>query len=336
MMPMRTADFYGKYDLFRNELLGTGAVENFAESMGKPTEMASNNDGFDWVGHDPRKEQNYGTLVVSADYGKTIGWQFVQGRDFSRSVADSSGMVINEAALRGMGLKDPIGTKITWTWRVYPTKVLRYTIIGVVRDMVMESPYGNSRPVVFYQKGHNGGPSVMDIRVRPNVAMRQALPKIEAVMKKLVPRAPFEYQFADEAYAAKFASEERMSKLAAFFAVLAIFISSLGLFGLASFTAEQRIKEIGVRKVLGASVFNIWRLLSKEFAMLVIVSLAIATPIAWFFMHNWLQNYQYRAGISWWVFVASGLGALIITLLTVSYQSITAALANPARALRAD
>jgi putative ABC transport system permease protein len=217
MMPMRTADFYGKYDLFRNELLGTGVVENFAESMGKPTEMASNNDGFDWVGHDPRKEQNYGTLVVSADYGKTIGWQFVQGRDFSRSVADSSGMVINEAALRGMGLKDPIGTKITWTWWVDPTKVLRYTIIGVVRDMVMESPYGNSRPVVFYQKGHNGGPSVMDIRVRPNVAMRQALPKIEAVMKKLVPRAPFEYQFADEAYAAKFASEERMSKLAAFF-----------------------------------------------------------------------------------------------------------------------
>ena len=337
MMPMRTNDFYGKYDLFRNELLGTGVVENFAESMGKPTEMASNNGGFDWLGCDPKKEQNYGTLAVSADYGKTIGWQFVQGRDFSRSIAsDSLGMVINEAALKDMGLKDPIGMNITWTWWVDPTKVLHYTIIGVVRDMVMESPYGNSRPVVFYQKGHNGGPSVMDIRVRPNVAMSQALPKIEAVMKKLVPKAPFDYRFADEDYAAKFASEERISRLAGFFAVLAIFISSLGLFGLASFTAEQRTKEVGIRKVLGATVVNVWALLSKEFVVLLMISLLIAIPIAYYTMSQWLANYSYRTEPSVWIFGLSGLGALAITLITVSFQAIKAAVANPVNSLRSE
>jgi putative ABC transport system permease protein len=336
MMRMSTGDFYGKYDLFRNELLATGVVANFAESMGKPTELASENGGFDWVGRDVKKDQNYGTLAVSPDYGKTIGWQFVRGRDFSRAFAsDSSGMVINETAAREMGLEDPIGTDITWTWWV-DRKVLRYKVIGVVRDMVMESPYGDSRPVVFYLKGHNGDLSTIDIRIKPGVAMSHALPKIEAVMKKLVPKAPFDYQFADEHYAAKFASEERMSKLAGFFAVLAIFISSLGLFGLASFTAEQRAKEVGIRKVLGASVLNVWGLLSKEFVVLLMISLLIAIPVAYYTMSQWLEGYTYRTEPSMWIFGLSGLGALLITLVTVSFQAIRAALANPVRSLRTE
>ena len=245
-------------------------------------------------------------------------------------------MVINEAAVREMGLKDPIGKDITWTWWMDRTKVLHYKIIGVVRDMVMQSPYDPARPTVFYLKGHNGGLSCIDIRVKPGVAMSQALPKIEAVMKKLVPKAPFDYQFADEDYAAKFAAEERISRLAGFFAVLAIFISSLGLFGLASFTAERRTKEVGIRKVLGASVLNVWGLLSKEFVALLMISLLIAIPIAYYTMSHWLANYQYRTEPSLWIFGLSGLGALAITLVTVSFQAVKAAVANPVKSLRTE
>ncbi len=202
--------------------------------------------------------------------------------------------------------------------------------------MVMESPYEPVEPTLFFIKPLNGGVSWINIRINPGVAMSKALPKIEAVFKKLVPAAPFDYKFVDEDYALKFAAEERIGKLSGFFAVLAVFISCLGLFGLASFIAEQRTKEIGVRKVLGASVFNVWGLLSKEFAFLIIVSLFIAAPIAYYFMNNWLQDYQYRADLSWWIFGAAGAGALIITLLTVSFQAIKAAIANPIKSLRTE
>ena len=176
----------------------------------------------------------------------------------------------------------------------------------------------------------------MNIRINPGVAMSMALPRIEAVFKKLVPAVPFDYKFVDQDYAVKFAAEERISKLAAFFAVFAIFISCLGLFGLASFVAEQRIKEIGVRKILGASVLNVWRLLSKDFVVLVLISILIATPVAYYFMHNWLQDYHYRAELSWWIFAAAATGALLITLLTVSFQAIKAAIANPVKSLRTE
>jgi putative ABC transport system permease protein len=337
MVNMRSDDFYVKYDLMRNELLKTGAVADFAESMGKVTEIASGNGGFDWEGRDPKKEENYGTLAISADYGKTIGWQFLEGRDFSRAFpTDSSGLIINESAMREMGLKNPVGKAVTWVWWMDNSKVMRYRILGVVKDMVMESPYEQAKPVLFYQKGLNGGVSWMDIKVKPGVAMSLALPKIEAVFKKLIPSAPFDYQFADEDYALKFASEVRISKLAGFFAALAIFISCLGLFGLASFTAEQRTKEVGIRKVLGASVFSVWRLLSKEFVGLVIISLLIAIPLVYYFMHNWLQNYEYRTEISGWIFAASGFGAFLVTLVTVSFQAIKAAVANPVRSLKTE
>ena len=215
-------------------------------------------------------------------------------------------------------------------------KPVPYTILGVIKDMVMESPYEPVEPTMFFIKPLNGGVSWINIHVKPGIAMSTALPKIEAVFKKLIPSVPFDYQFADEDYALKFAAEERIGKLAGFFAMLAVFISCLGLFGLASFVAEQRTKEIGVRKVLGASVFNLWRFLSKEFVVLVIISLFIAVPVAYYFMHNWLQDYQYRAALSWWIFAAAGSGALVITLLTVSFQAIKAAIANPVKSLRTE
>ena len=224
--------------------------------------------------------------------------------------------------------------EITWKWHDDPPKP--YTVLGVVRDMVMASPYEPVEPTLFFVKALNGGVNWINIKVKPGIAMHTALPKIEASFKQLVPAVPFDYKFVDEEYAIKFAAEERISKLAGFFATLAIIISCLGLFGLASFVAEQRTKEIGVRKVLGASLFDLWQLLSLEFAALVIISLLIAAPVAYYFMHGWLQNYPYRTALSWWIFAAAGLCSIAITLLTVSSQAIKAALANPVKSLRTE
>jgi len=335
MIDMRSDDFFGKYDLIRTELLNTGVVSNMSEAMGKVTEVVSGNNGFEWKGRDPNKDESFGTLAVTHEHGKTVGWQFIEGRDFSRNHAsDSSGIVINESAAKYMDLKNPVGETVTWKWG--NNQPVPYTILGVIKDMVMRSPYEPVEPTMFFIKPLNGGVSCMNIRVKPGVAMSNALPKIEAVFKKLIPSVPFDYEFADEDYATKFAAEERIGKLSGFFTMLAVFISCLGLFGLASYVAEQRTKEIGIRKVLGASAFTLWRLLSNEFAVLVTISLFIAIPVAYYFMHNWLQDYQYRAALSWWIFAGAGAGALLITLLTVSYQAIKAAVGNPVKSLRTE
>ena len=335
MLEMKSPDFYGKDEVLNNALLQTGVVSGFSQSMGKVTEVSSGNNGFDWRGRDPRKEESFGTLAVSADHGKTVGWQFLAGNDFTGSPAsDSAGVVINEAAAKYIGFKNPVGETITWAWREQPPRP--YKVLGVIKDMVMESPYDPVEPTLFFVKALNGGVNWINIRVKPEAPMSEALPKIERVFKKIIPAAPFDYKFVDADYAAKFAAEERITGLAGFFAVFAIFISCLGLFGLASFVAEQRTKEIGVRKVLGASVFNLWRLLSKEFIILVTISLFIATPVAYYFMNNWLQDYHYRTDLSWWIFALAGAAAIVITLLTVSFQAIKAAIANPVRSLRTE
>ncbi|WP_413668473.1 ABC transporter permease [Mucilaginibacter sp. Mucisp86] len=334
MIEKKSSDFDGKYDLLRSELKNTGVVTEMSESFGKVTEIASGNGGFTWRGKNPNLEDQFGTLPVTFEYGKTIGWQFVNGRDFSRNfITDSSGIVINESAVKYMGLKNPVGEEVSWKFQDQAVK--HYKILGVVKDMIMESPYAPMYPTIFMIKGHVPT-SLINIKIKPNVSASKALPKIEAVFKKLIPSAPFEYKFADDEYAAKFAAEEHIGRLASVFAGLAIIISCLGLFGLASFVAEQRVKEIGVRKVLGASVFNLWRLLSKDFVLLVMISLLIASPLAYYFMNKWLQHYQFRTEISWWVFAATAAGAFLITLFTVSYQSIRAALENPVKSLRSE
>lgn len=334
MIEKKSADFDGKYDIMRRELKNTGVVAEMSESLGKVTEIASGNGGFKWRGKDPNLNDSFGTLPVTFEYGKTVGWQFIQGRDFSRDFpTDSNGMVINESAAKYMGLKNPVGEGVSWKFQDQPMKY--YKIIGVVKDMIMESPYDDMTPTLFMIKGHVGTTQI-DIKINPNVAASAALPKIEAVFKKLIPSAPFEYKFADEEYAAKFGAEEHIGKIAAVFAGLAILISCLGLFGLASFVAEQRIKEIGIRKVLGASVLNLWGMLSKDFLALVVVSQLIAFPIAYYFMNKWLQHYHYRTDISWWIFAITAGGAILITLITVSYQSVRAALANPVNSLKTE
>jgi ABC-type antimicrobial peptide transport system permease subunit len=199
----------------------------------------------------------------------------------------------------------------------------------------MESPFDPVRQIVYKVNYEEAGAWV-NIRINPQLSTSAALKKMEAVFRKLVPATPFDYAFADTEYGMKFAAEERIGKLASVFATLAVLISCLGLFGLVAFVAEQRTKEIGVRKVLGATVFNLWKLLSKDFVVLVVVACLIAVPLAWYFLNGWLQKYEYRTSISWWIFAAAIFGALLITLVTVSFQAIKAALANPIKSLRTE
>jgi putative ABC transport system permease protein len=325
---MNTPDLYGHYDAIRNELLATGKVENMAESSSPTTAIYSNNIGFSWEGKDPHSLPLFGTVGVTTDFGRTVHWQISQGRDFSKSFAsDSSAMILNEAALKLTGIKNIIGKTIKWD-------TTPYHVIGIVRDMVMQSPYEPVRPTLFVYT--TGWVNIITVRLKPTVSIRDGLAKVEPVFRKFNPAAPFEYKFTDDEYARKFEDEKRIGNLASFFSILAVFISCLGLFGLASFVAEQRTKEIGVRKVLGASVFNLCRMLSKDFLVLVVISCAIAIPIAWYFLNGWLQKYSYRTVISGWIFIVAILGAMLITLLTVSYQAIRAAMMNPVSSLRSE
>jgi putative ABC transport system permease protein len=333
-VPVISPDFYGKHDVLLTELRRTGAVLEMAESSGAPTDIQYTNGGFDWRGKDPDFIPEWANVTVTPEYGKTLGWQFVSGRDFSREIAsDSAAFVINEAAARLLGFENPVGETIRWQggWR---TKYSTFTVIGVVKDMVMRSPYAPPIPTVFFLGEY--GTNHVNIRINPKISTAGALAKIEAVFKKVIPSAPFDYKFVDQEYALKFVAEERVGKLSTVFALLAIIISCLGLFGLASFVAAQRTKEIGIRKVAGASVFELWKMLSKDFVVLVIISCALAIPIAYYALAEWLEKYEYRTEISWWIFAATSLAALAITLLTVSYQAVKAALTKPVNSLRSE
>lgn len=327
MFLMTSPDVYLKRDALHTELLHTGVVEQVAESSSPVTAVWSSNGSFDWDGKPPGFQTDFGTLVVTPTYGKTVGWQFIKGRDFSAGIAsDSSGLVINETTARLIGMEDPVGAVIRWNGT--PFKVL-----GVIKDMVMESPYATPMPTVFYLGGYF---SWMNIRLIHGVNPHDALPQIEAVFKKVVPAVAFDYKFADQEYDLKFAAEERIGNLAFIFTTLSIVISCLGLFGLASFVAEQRTKEIGIRKVVGASVFSLWRMLSKDFVVLVIIASVVAIPVAYYFLSQWVEGFEYHTALSWWIFIASALGAIAITLLTVSYQAVKAALMNPVKSLRSE
>jgi putative ABC transport system permease protein len=316
------------FEEIKSELQKSGTIISMAEASSPTTEGSGSSSGFTWPGKDPNLSTDFLTSYNSHDYGKTIDWQLKEGRDFSKDFAtDSSAVLLNESAANFMGLKKPVGETIHWFDQ-------SLQVIGVVKDMVIFSPYEQARPTVYFLSTEPN--SVAMMKINPASGVPEALKKIETVFKRISPEQPFQYQFADTEFSKKFGNEERIGKLAGVFAILAIFISCLGLFGMASFMAEQRIKEIGVRKVLGASVFNLWQLLSKDFVMLVVISLFIATPIAYYFMHSWLQDYTYRTSISWWVFLFAGLGAMLITLLTVSYQSVKAALTSPAKSLKTE
>ncbi len=317
------------FEAVRTELKNLGAIEEMAVSQSPLTDVWNSAGGYDWEGKDPNMEVNFPTSKVSYDFGKTVNWKIKKGRDFSQKFkTDSNAFVINESAAKFIGFKDPIGKILKWNNE-------RVTIIGVVSDIMQESPFYPVRPSLYYVGDYDGMTNLI-IKLNPQKNVAQQLAAIEQVYKKYCHSFPFTYKFVDEKFAGKFQAEERIGKLASYFAVLAIFISCLGLFGMASFVAEQRTKEIGIRKVLGASVGNLWRLLSTEFFVLVLVSCIVATPIAWYYLKSWLTNYDYRITIGWSVFVLAAGVALIITLLTVSFQAIKAALTNPVKSLRSE
>jgi sterol desaturase/sphingolipid hydroxylase (fatty acid hydroxylase superfamily) len=316
------------YEAVRAELKSVSAIEEMTVATSPLTGNWNTNGGFDWEGKDPNLAVEFPNNAVSYEYGRTVGWTIKEGRDFSKAFAtDSIAFIINEAAAQFLGFKEPVGQILRWRGKPYQ-------IIGVVKNLLAESPYEPVQPSLFHIAKERE--NLLILRLNRHLSPQDALARAERVFKKYTPNVPFEYNFVDQEYAHKFSNEERIGKLATFFAVLAIFISCLGLFGLASFVAEQRTKEIGIRKVLGASVPNLWGLLSKDFLGLVLLSCVIATPLAWYGMSNWVQKYEYRTDIPWWVFGAAGTGALLITLLTVSYQAIRAARANPVKSLRSE
>lgn len=322
-------EFKDHFETIRQELKGLGLIDEMAATNSPLTQVWNTNGGFTWEGKDPNLAVDFPNNRISYEFGKTARWKMVAGRDFSRDFAtDSAAFVINESAARFLGFSDPIGKTLVWNDEPF-------TIIGVVGDIMQESPYYPVRPSL-YHIGKFEDMYNLVIRFRQDKGTGQSLAGIEKVWKKYLPTVPFEYKFVDEEFGNKFKAEERVGKLASYFAVLAVFISCLGLFGMASFVAEQRTREIGIRKVLGASVASLWQLLSTEFLLLVIISCIIAAPIAWYYLEGWLMDYDYRIKIGWQVFVWAALGALCITILTVSYQAIKAAIANPVKSLRTE
>jgi len=323
-----SGDIGKNFDPLRQELLNTGAVASVCKSNSPPSEIYSNNNGWEWKNSLPvEKTVVFSTIATEYDYTKTMGIKLLQGRDFSRDFADSASVVLNEAAVKRMGLKNPVGEMLKWNDKPM-------VVVGVIPDIQMESPYRPISPLtIIYNKGWVG---YVNIRLNPGMSASKAIALIKPIFDKYNPAFPFEYKFADEEYAKKFNYEELVGNLAAIIAVLAIFISCLGLFGLASFTAEQRVKEIGVRKVLGASVFNLWQLLSKDFVILVLIACGIAMPIAYFGMHQWLKSYDNKINIGPGVFVLAIFISVFITLITVSFQAVRAALANPVKSLRSE
>lgn len=327
-IPTPDSIIHTHFNAVKDELMRTDMIASFAESESPTTGIWNSTSGFSWPGKDPNLSTDFGVVAGSYDYGKTVGWEIKEGRGFSRDYAtDSAAVILNEAAVKYMNLKHPVGETMTW-WD-QPLKV-----IGVVKNMVIESPYDEVRPLIYPLLNYQG--NVALIKINPAASTAKAIKSIESVFRKYNPEQPFEYKFVDDDYAAKFGNEERIGKLSGIFTILAIIISCLGLFGLTSFVAEQRKKEIGVRKVLGASVVNVWGLLSKDFVMLVVISFLIAIPLSYYFMHGWLQNYNYRTQLSWWIFIAACVGSLLITVLVVSMQAIRAAIANPVKSLRTE
>lgn len=324
-----TIDLSTNYSVLKNELLKTGYIESVARSSGPLTAVYNSWSDFSWTGKDPNSQIAIDALMTEWDFEKTVGLKFIQGRPFSKEyTTDSSGVILNESALKTIGYKDPVGK----TMKVGDQTI---TIVGVVEDMVVVDPFKPVFPAVILFNSEAANTYIF-LRLKQNTSLKGALTAIQPLFEKYNPAYPFEFTFSDEDFQKKFAMENQVGKLAGIFAALAIFISCLGLFGLAAFMAERRTKEIGIRKVLGATLVNLWTLLSKEFIWLVLAGCLIASPLAFWLMNDWLQGYEYRIHIELWVFIVAAIVAIIIALVTVSTQAIKAAVANPVKSLRSE
>jgi len=312
----------------KSRLIDEGAIVDMAETRFKITDEWNEMGGFKWDGMDSETAANFHIGAVNYDYGKTIGWHITEGRDFSRTFsADTYQFVINKSAVAYMGIQDPIGKTMT----IGNDDV---TIVGVVEDMLIESPYDKVEPYLFFLATRKLNNFIL--KLNPEKSVKASLATIEKVFKSYHPSRAFEANFVDEAFAQKFGNEKRIGSLVTLFAILAIFISCLGLLGLASYVAEQRTKEIGVRKVHGASSTQISYHLTTDFLKMVGWAILIALPLGWSAMNRWLEDFSYRIEIQWWMLFSAAVLAVAIAVLTVGYQSIKAAVVNPVKSLRTE
>jgi len=330
-------DFEGEieknYRLIRQELLQSGVAVAVSKNWGNMSSGGSTTWGYRWPGEPPHDTTTgIGIFSSDADLVRTARMHLVTGRDIDiyRYPTDSFAVLLNETAVKWMGFRDPIGQII---YNPYENK--RWHVVGVVKDYVSGTPYGAVPPAMILGPG-SAVFTTMHIRFNPAQSTAACLENSAAIFKRYNPAYPFDFHFVDQEYARKFEDAQRTRTMAGLFAALAIFISCLGLFGLSAFVAESRIKEIGVRKVLGASVSGIARLLSVDFIRLVLIAFAIAAPVAWYAMDRWLADYTYRITIGWTAFALSGALAVAIAVLTVSFQAVKAAVANPVRNLRSE
>jgi putative ABC transport system permease protein len=322
-----------KFRAYRQEVMQTGVVSEMSQSLSPATDIYSHNTIDNWPGRLANEPLSLAmNAVADSDYFRTLGMSFAAGGNFSDNLAaDTTSAILNEAAVRRMRLKQPVNAILSWSLSNAPH---RLRVVGVVKDALVNNPFGLPEPMIFvYQPTWTG---TINYKLAPTVATSVALARIKTVFQKYNEDSPFDFHFVDDLYASGFAMEELIGRLAGIFAALAVFISCLGLFGLAAYMAEQRTKEIGIRKVLGASVGQVVALLGKDFMMLVIISCVIASPIAYYFLHHWLQGYYYRISIGPWVFVAAAVLAMVVTAVTISFQSIKAGLMNPVRSLRSE
>ena len=321
-------DLTGKYELFKNQVQNMAGIQSVTRMTQNPTQIENGTGGVEWEGKDPTSGVEFTWTMVGYDFTRTLHTQLIQGRDFSKDFpTDSVGYILNETAVKITGYKKPIGKPFTF-WEK------KGTIVGVLKDFHFNSVHTPINPLVLsLGETINWGEAL--VRTKAGQTKR-ALASLEKVCKELNPKFPFTYKFSDEEYQHLYASEQVVDQLSNYFSILAIFISCLGLLGLVMFSAEQRTREFGIRKVLGASPAILFSLLSREFLLLVVIALAIASPLAWLVMNKWLQDYEYRINITWSIFVIAGLVALFIALLTVSFQAIKSAVANPVRSLRTE
>ncbi|HEX7757637.1 MAG TPA: ABC transporter permease [Niabella sp.] len=328
-IPADHFDAERRYNALKAELLQSGAVTTVALSSSPVNKLSMSNGGYMWEGIPSREGAIFGSVAVNEDFAPTVQWKFKEGRNFSKELlTDSSGLIINEMAARYMGMPDAVGKIITFRNR-------KYQIIGVIEDAVMGSPFASSVPTAFFL-GNWFPMNCITVRLSAGLPVTAALGRIKKVMEKFDKEVPFEYSFVDERYDRYFRSVETIGIIAGIFTALAIVISCLGLYALAAFVAEQRTKEVGIRKVLGASVIGLWRMLSFEFIVLTAIAFLIAVPVVYWSMDQWLENYAYRIAISWKVFAAAGGLIVVVTLLTVSYQAIKAAVTDPVKSLRSE
>jgi ABC-type antimicrobial peptide transport system permease subunit len=320
-------DLRRNYIALRDELVREGIAESVTLATSPATDIYWHTDIDTWPGKNAGETVEMGCVIVGEDYFKTLGMKIQEGRNFS-GLQDTLSVIFNETAIARLRIKNPINQVIKWG-------DTEFKIAGVVKDALMISPFAPADPTMFYIDGNPGKGNLM-YRLSPQIGTQDAIAKLTTIFNKYSPAYPYEYSFADANYAEKFRLELLIGKLSGVFAGLAILISCLGLFGLAAYIAEQRTKEIGIRKVLGASVPQVWVLLSKDFIVLVLISCVIASPLAYYFLQDWLQKYDYRIGIGFSVFLLAAAMALVITIVTISFQAIKAAVANPVRSLRSE